>query len=181
MAEEHLYTPQVIHTLQQAVWTNSEELFDKYAEMIENDGPRAIRSLLDFRFECCTPVPLEEVEPVEQIVRRFKTGAMSYGSISREAHECMAIAMNRLGGRSNSGEGGEWPERFGTELNSAVKQVASARFGVTREYLQSAKEIQIKMAQGAKPGEGASKASPQQAQTSPSSGTSSSLGTTASI
>ena len=153
-AEEHLYTPQVIHTLQQAVWTNSEELFDKYAEMIESDGPRAIRSLLDFRFECCTPVPLEEVEPVEQIVRRFKTGAMSYGSISREAHECMAIAMNRLGGRSNSGEGGEWPERFGTELNSAVKQVASARFGVTREYLQSAKEIQIKMAQGAKPGEG---------------------------
>ena len=139
-AEEHLYTPQAIHTLQQAVWTNSEELFDKYAEMIESDGPRAIRSLLDFRFECCTPVPLEEVEPVEQIVRRFKTGAMSYGSISREAHECMAIAMNRLGGRSNSGEGGEWPERFGTELNSAVKQVAKEHGASKNKLYQEALE-----------------------------------------
>ena len=153
-AEEHLYTPEVIHTLQQAVWNNDRSLFDKYASMVENDGPRTIRSLLDFRYDCCKAIPLEEVEPVENIVKRFKTGAMSYGSISQEAHECMAKAMNRLGGKSNSGEGGELPERFGTDFNSAIKQVASGRFGVTRDYLLSAKEIQIKMAQGAKPGEG---------------------------
>ena len=153
-AEEHLYSPETIHLLQQAVWTDSRELFDRYAERVEKDGPRTIRSMLDFRFEACTPVPPEEVESVESIVKRFRTGAMSYGSISQEAHECLAKAMNRLGGRSNSGEGGELPERFGTELNSAIKQVASGRFGVTREYLLSAKEIQIKMAQGAKPGEG---------------------------
>ncbi len=153
-AEEHLYSPRVIHTLQQAVWTDNRAKFDEYAALVENDCPRTIRAMLDFRYEVCTPVPLEEVEPAEQIVKRFRTGAMSYGSISREAHECMAVAMNRLGGRSNSGEGGELPERFGTELNSAIKQVASGRFGVTRNYLLSAKEIQIKMAQGAKPGEG---------------------------
>ncbi len=153
-AEEHLYTPETIHLLQQAVWTNSRETFEKYAARVENDGPRTIRSMLDFRFEACRPVPVEEVEPAAEIVKRFRTGAMSYGSISREAHECMAQAMNRLGGCSNSGEGGELSERFGTELNSAIKQVASGRFGVTREYLLSAKEIQIKMAQGAKPGEG---------------------------
>ena len=153
-AEEHLYTPETIHLLQQAVQTGDRELFDRYAARVENEGPRTIRSMLSFRYEVCRPVPLEEVEPAEEIVKRFRTGAMSYGSISREAHECMAKAMNRLGGRSNSGEGGELPERFGTELNSAIKQVASGRFGVTREYLLSAKEIQIKMAQGAKPGEG---------------------------
>ena len=161
-AEEHLYTPKVIHLLQQAVWTNDRAKFDEYAKLVEYDGPRTIRALLDFNYEVCNPVPIDEVEPVEAIVRRFKTGAMSYGSISREAHECMAVAMNRLGGKSNSGEGGELPERFlkglasrrGTELNSAIKQVASGRFGVTRDYLLSAKEIQIKMAQGAKPGEG---------------------------
>ena len=153
-AEQHLYSPKVIHTLQQALWTDDAELFDKYAAMVEDDGPRTIRSLLTFRYDSCTPVPLDEVEPAQNIVRRFKTGAMSYGSISREAHECMARAMNELGGKSNSGEGGELPERFGTELNSAIKQVASGRFGVTREYLLSAQEIQIKMAQGAKPGEG---------------------------
>ncbi|MBQ6348149.1 MAG: glutamate synthase subunit alpha [Clostridia bacterium] len=153
-AEEHLYSPRVIHLLQQAVWTNDRAKFDEYAALVENDGPRTIRAMLDFRYEVCRPVPLEEVEPVEEIVKRFRTGAMSYGSISREAHECMAVAMNRLGGRSNSGEGGELPERFGTDLNSAIKQVASGRFGVTRDYLLSAKEIQIKMAQGAKPGEG---------------------------
>ena len=153
-AEEHLYSPEVIHTLQQAVWNDDRALFDRYAAMVEEDGPRTIRSLLTFRYECCKPVPLEEVEPAESIVRRFKTGAMSYGSISREAHECMALAMNHLGGNSNSGEGGELPERFGTARNSAIKQVASGRFGVTRDYLLSAKEIQIKMAQGAKPGEG---------------------------
>ncbi len=153
-AEEHLYSPKVIHLLQQAVWTNDRAKFDEYAALIEHDGPRTIRSSLDFRYDLCNPIPLDEVEPAETIVKRFRTGAMSYGSISREAHECMAKAMNRLGGRSNSGEGGELPERFGTELNSAIKQVASGRFGVTRDYLLSAREIQIKMAQGAKPGEG---------------------------
>ena len=153
-AEEHLYSPETIHLLQQAVWTDNRELFDKYAAGIEKEGPRTIRSMLDFRYEACREIPLSEVEPVEDIVKRFRTGAMSYGSISQEAHECMARAMNHLGGKSNSGEGGELPERFGTDLNSAIKQVASGRFGVTREYLLSAKEIQIKMAQGAKPGEG---------------------------
>ena len=153
-AEEHLYAPETIHLLQRAVQTGSRDLFDHYAERVEREGPRTIRSMLDFRYEVCRAVPLEEVESAESIVKRFRTGAMSYGSISREAHECLARAMNRLGGRSNSGEGGELPERYGTELNSAIKQVASGRFGVTREYLLSAKEIQIKMAQGAKPGEG---------------------------
>lgn len=153
-AEEHLYSPEVIHALQQAIWNDDRAAFDRYASMVEKDGPRTIRSLLDFRYDCCDPIALEEVEPAQSIVRRFKTGAMSYGSISQEAHECMAQAMNRLGGKSNSGEGGELPERFGTQLNSAIKQVASGRFGVTREYLLSAREIQIKMAQGAKPGEG---------------------------
>ena len=153
-AEEHLYTPETIHLLQQAVWTDDRAAFDRYAARVENEGPRTIRSMLSFRYDACRPIPLEEVEPAAEIVKRFRTGAMSYGSISQEAHECMAKAMNRLGGRSNSGEGGELPERFGTELNSAIKQVASGRFGVTREYLLSAREIQIKMAQGAKPGEG---------------------------
>ncbi len=153
-AEEHLYAPETIHLLQQAVWTDSKELFDKYAARVENDGPRTIRSMLTFDFDACREIPLDEVESAASIVKRFRTGAMSYGSISQEAHECMAQAMNRLGGKSNSGEGGELPERYGTALNSAIKQVASGRFGVTREYLLSAKEIQIKMAQGAKPGEG---------------------------
>ena len=153
-AEEHLYSPKVIHLLQQAVRTNDRKLFDEYTASVENDGPRTIRSMLNFRYDLCDPIPIEEVEGAEQIVKRFRTAAMSYGSISREAHECIARAMNRLGGRSNSGEGGELPERYGTELNSAIKQVASGRFGVTRDYLLSAKEIQIKMAQGAKPGEG---------------------------
>ena len=152
--EEHLYSPKVIHLLQQAVLTNDRAKFDEYAKLVENDGPRTIRASLDFNFGVCNPVPIDEVEPVESIVMRFRTGAMSYGSISREAHECMAKAMNHLGGKSNSGEGGELSDRFGTELNSAIKQVASGRFGVTRDYLLSAKEIQIKMAQGAKPGEG---------------------------
>ncbi|MBQ8073883.1 MAG: glutamate synthase large subunit [Clostridia bacterium] len=153
-AEEHLYSPETIHLLQQAVWTGNKELFDQYADRVENEGPRTIRSMLTFDFDACREIPLEEVEGAEKIVRRFRTGAMSYGSISQEAHECMARAMNHLGGKSNSGEGGELPERYGTNLNSAIKQVASGRFGVTREYLLSAREIQIKMAQGAKPGEG---------------------------
>ena len=153
-AEEHLYAPETIHLLQQAVWTDSKDLFDRYAARVENEGPRTIRSMLTFDFDACRAIPLSEVESAASIVRRFRTGAMSYGSISQEAHECMAQAMNHLGGKSNSGEGGELPGRFGTNLNSAIKQVASGRFGVTREYLLSAKEIQIKMAQGAKPGEG---------------------------
>ena len=152
--EEHLYSPKTIHLLQQAVWTNDETLFEQYARCVENDGPCTIRSMLTFRYDACREIPLKEVESASAIVKRFRTGAMSYGSISREAHECMARAMNHLGGKSNSGEGGELPERYGTNLNSAIKQVASGRFGVTREYLLSAKEIQIKMAQGAKPGEG---------------------------
>ena len=154
LAEEHLYTPEVVHTLQQAVWNDDYALFERYSDLILKDGSRTIRSLLDFRFEDCTAIPLSEVEPASEIVHRFKTGAMSYGSLSQEAHECMAEAMNHIGGKSNTGEGGELPERFGTKLNSAIKQVASGRFGVTEEYLLSANEIQIKMAQGAKPGEG---------------------------
>ena len=152
---EHLYTPETIHLLQQAVWTGSYDTFKKYTACFEREDKQlTLRSLLDIDFGSSTPVPLEEVESVESICRRFKTGAMSYGSISQEAHECLAEAMNRIGGRSNSGEGGESPERLGSERCSAIKQVASGRFGVTSEYLVSANEIQIKMAQGAKPGEG---------------------------
>ncbi|MBQ3669429.1 MAG: glutamate synthase large subunit [Clostridia bacterium] len=153
-AEQHLYSPEIIHMLQSALWNDDYELFEKYSEKLYSEGPATLRGLMEFRFEDCTPVPLEEVESAESIVRRFKTGAMSYGSISQEAHECLADAMNRMGGKSNTGEGGELPERFGTIYNSAIKQVASGRFGVTLDYLRSANEIQIKMAQGAKPGEG---------------------------
>ena len=154
LAEKHLYTPEIIHMLQQALWTGDFALFEKYSERIRRDGAPTIRSMLDFRYDECIPVPLEEVETAAEIVHRFKTGAMSYGSLSQEAHECLAEAMNRIGGRSNTGEGGELPERLNTKVNSAIKQVASGRFGVTEAYLLSAKEIQIKMAQGAKPGEG---------------------------
>ena len=150
--ERHLYNPETIHLLQTAVRTGDYELFREYVRRVESEQPVALRSLLGF--QNCHPIPLEEVEPVEKIVRRFKTGAMSYGSISQEAHECIALAMNRLGGKSNSGEGGEAAERLFTDRNSAIKQIASGRFGVTGPYLASAKEIQIKMAQGAKPGEG---------------------------
>ena len=154
-AEQHLYNPQTIHLLQQACWTGSYETFQQYTAAAANEGgyARHLRSLLDFNYPE-TGIPLEEVESVDSIVKRFKTAAMSYGALSEEAHECMAIAMNRLGGKSNTGEGGEAEDRFGTERNSAIKQVASARFGVTSKYLVSASEIQIKMAQGAKPGEG---------------------------
>ena len=155
-AEDHLYDPQTIITLQRSV--RSEEgdykLFKEYTARIDDERrPHTLRGLMKFAAKN-EPVPIEEVEPVSSIVKRFKTGAMSYGSISQEAHEAMAIAMNRLGGKSNTGEGGEHPDRFGTERNSAIKQVASGRFGVTSAYLNSAVEIQIKMAQGAKPGEG---------------------------
>ncbi|MGN0975673.1 MAG: glutamate synthase large subunit, partial [Gemmiger sp.] len=154
--EEHLYNPLTIHLLQQACWTGDYSKFKAYADAINatNKDAMHLRSLLDFNYPENGGVPLDEVESVESIVKRFKTAAMSYGALSDEAHECMAIAMNRLGGRSNTGEGGEPEERFDSESNSAIKQVASARFGVTSKYLVSAKEIQIKMAQGAKPGEG---------------------------
>ena len=157
--EQHIIDPQTIYLLQSACRNGDYETFKEYSAHVHRRG-RAIRlrDLLAF-VEGRTPVPLDEVEPARSIVKRFNTGAMSYGSISEEAHTCMAIAMNRLGGRSNSGEGGEDPRREtplanGDSLNSAIKQVASGRFGVTSRYLSSAIEIQIKMAQGAKPGEG---------------------------
>jgi glutamate synthase (ferredoxin) len=158
--EHHLFNPETIYKLQQAVRTNNYETYRQYAGLINNQthGMATLRDLLEFKF-ADQPVPLEEVEPVESIVRRFKTGAMSYGSISKEAHETLAVAMNRIGGKSNTGEGGEDPARYisdstGDSRNSAIKQVASARFGVTSNYLINARELQIKMAQGAKPGEG---------------------------
>lgn len=152
---DHLYTVETIHFLQEATKNGDYDTYKKYSEAINReDNKLTLRSLLDFRFDKDGGIPIDEVESVESICRRFKTGAMSYGSISQEAHECMAVAMNRIGGKSNSGEGGESPERLKSERCSAIKQVASGRFGVTSEYLVSAKEIQIKMAQGAKPGEG---------------------------
>ncbi|OLP20055.1 glutamate synthase subunit alpha [Leptolyngbya sp. 'hensonii'] len=158
--EAHLFSPETIHTLQQAVRTGRYDLFQNYAALVNQQNQKffTLRGLLEFKPR--EPVPLEEVEPIEAITKRFKTGAMSYGSISKEAHEALAIAMNRIGGKSNTGEGGEDPERYtwtneaGDSKNSAIKQVASGRFGVTSLYLSKAKEIQIKMAQGAKPGEG---------------------------
>jgi glutamate synthase (NADPH/NADH) large chain len=157
--EFHLFNPESIHRLQKAVRTGSYAAFKDYSKIVNENSKNiaTLRGLLDFKFN--DPIPLEEVEPVEKIMKRFKTGAMSYGSISKEAHETLAIAMNRIGGMSNTGEGGEDADRFvtmpnGDSKNSAIKQVAAGRFGVTSEYLVSAKEIQIKMAQGAKPGEG---------------------------
>ena len=160
--EEHLFNPLTIQSLQKSTRTNDYREFKVFSKLIDDQNERlyTLRGLLDFNTEIRVPVPLDEVESVEEIVKRFKTGAMSYGSISQEAHEALAIAMNRIGGRSNTGEGGEAPERFtwtndeGDSKNSAIKQVASGRFGVTSEYLSSASELQIKLAQGAKPGEG---------------------------
>ena len=158
-ADEHLYNPETIHLLQESTRRGDYELFKQYTKAVNNEESiKNLRGLMDFNF-AKKPVPIEEVESVDTIVTRFKTGAMSYGSISKEAHETMAIAMNRLHGKSNSGEGGEDKERLtvgpdGLNRCSAIKQVASGRFGVTSEYLNSAQEIQIKMAQGAKPGEG---------------------------
>lgn len=158
--EEHLFNPQTIHNLQKAVRTNDYGVFKQYSHLVNDQDKKhyTLRGLLDFKKG--SSIPLDEVESVEEIVKRFKTGAMSYGSISKEAHEALAIAMNRLGGKSNTGEGGEDPERYtwtnenGDSKNSAIKQVASGRFGVTSLYLTQARELQIKMAQGAKPGEG---------------------------
>lgn len=158
--EEHLYNPRTIHLLQEASRTGDYNIFKEYSHALNEEGQTVnLRSLMDFKYDENGGIPIEEVESVESIVKRFKTGAMSYGSISQEAHETLAIAMNRLGGKSNTGEGGESLERLipGPKNNnrcSAIKQVASGRFGVTSRYLVSAQEIQIKMAQGAKPGEG---------------------------
>ncbi len=157
--EEHQYNPHTIHMLQHACRTNNYELYKQYTHAIneQTEKQTSLRGL--FRFKKGNAIPLDEVEPAESIVKRFRTGAMSYGSISKEAHETLAIAMNRLGGKSNTGEGGEDPRRFTPDENgdlrrSAIKQVASGRFGVTSHYLVNADEIQIKVAQGAKPGEG---------------------------
>ena len=153
--EDHMYSPQAILLLQKAAREGSYETFKEYSALVDfADKPHTLRGLLDLRFDPNGGIPIDEVEPVESVVRRFGVGAMSYGAISQEAHECLAIAMNRIGGKFNCGEGGEDPERFDTEKNSPIKQVASGRFGVTSAYLNSADEIQIKMAQGAKPGEG---------------------------
>ena len=157
--EEHRYNPQTIHMLQQSTWTGSYDMFKQYTAMVDEEQSGYLRSLMDFNYPENGGVPIDEVESVDEIVKRFKTGAMSYGSISQEAHETLAIAMNHLHGKSNTGEGGESDDRLdsagsGNDRCSAIKQVASGRFGVTSRYLVSAKEIQIKMAQGAKPGEG---------------------------
>ncbi len=157
--EDHQYNPKTIHTLQHACRTNNYDVFKEYTSLLtdETNNLQSLRGLLSFKKR--TPVPIEEVESVEEICARFKTGAMSYGSISQEAHEALAIAMNRIGGRSNTGEGGESADRFtpdenGDSRRSSIKQVASGRFGVNSHYLVNADEIQIKIAQGAKPGEG---------------------------
>ena len=158
--EDHLFNPQTIHMLQHSVRSGDYSLYKKYAALVQGESKKhqTIRSMLEFK-PTNQPVPLDEVESAESIMKRFKTGAMSFGSISKEAHETLAIAMNRIGGKSNTGEGGEDPARFipdanGDSRRSAIKQVASGRFGVTSNYLVNADEIQIKMAQGAKPGEG---------------------------
>ncbi|MFC9980833.1 glutamate synthase large subunit [Gordonia sp. NPDC127522] len=155
--ELHLFSPETIFLLQHATKTGRAEIFQKYSDEVDRLSREGgtLRGLFDFDLDAREPIPLDEVEPVEEIMKRFNTGAMSYGSISAEAHETIAMAMNRIGGRSNSGEGGEDVERlYDPERRSAVKQVASGRFGVTSDYLINATDIQIKMAQGAKPGEG---------------------------
>ena len=153
--EYHMLNPDTVAKLQHATRANSYELFKDFSRACNESDHHlaALRGLMDFKY-ADRAISIDEVESIESIMRRFATGAMSYGSISREAHEALAVAMNRIGGRSNSGEGGEDPERYGTERNSRIKQVASGRFGVTSHYLMSATDIQIKMAQGAKPGEG---------------------------
>ena len=155
--EPHLFNPETVFKLQHATRARRYEIFKEYTDLVDSQAERlmTLRGLFKLREGVRPPVPIEEVEPVESIVKRFSTGAMSYGSISAEAHETLAIAMNRLGGKSNTGEGGEDPERlYDPERRSAIKQVASGRFGVTSEYLVNADDLQIKMAQGAKPGEG---------------------------
>ncbi|MFG2072794.1 glutamate synthase large subunit [Nonomuraea maritima] len=153
--EPHLFNPETVFKLQHATRTRRYEIFKEYTNLVDSQAEQLMTLRGLFRLRKGTPIPIEEVEPVSEIVKRFSTGAMSYGSISVEAHETIAIAMNRLGGKSNTGEGGENPERLrDPERRSAIKQVASGRFGVTSEYLVNAADVQIKMAQGAKPGEG---------------------------
>ncbi|MGW5521468.1 glutamate synthase large subunit [Gordonia sp. NPDC003950] len=155
--ELHMFTPETVFLLQHATKTGRDEVFQEYSDKVDAQSRKGgtLRGLFEFDLGAKDPIPLDEVEPVEAIMKRFNTGAMSYGSISAEAHETIAIAMNRIGGRSNSGEGGEDTDRlYDPERRSAVKQVASGRFGVTSDYLINATDIQIKMAQGAKPGEG---------------------------
>ncbi|GIU83410.1 MAG: glutamate synthase [Acidimicrobiales bacterium] len=159
--EFHLFNPTTVFKLQHATRSRRFDIFREYTRAVDEQSKNlcTLRGLFRFRFEDCEPIPIEEVEPASEIVKRFSTGAMSYGSISKEAHETLAIAMNRLGGKSNTGEGGEDPDRYVPDPNgdlrrSAIKQVASGRFGVTSEYLVNADDLQIKMAQGAKPGEG---------------------------
>ena len=159
--EPHLFDPETVFTLQHATRSKRFDVFKRYTERVDNQSRRlmTLRGLFDFKKDMRKPIPIEEVEPISEILKRFATGAMSLGSISQEAHETLAIAMNRIGGKSNTGEGGEDPARNIPDSNgdlrrSAIKQVASGRFGVTSEYLVNADDIQIKMAQGAKPGEG---------------------------
>ena len=158
--EHHNWNPETIYKLQHATRSNDPKTYEEFAQLVNDESTHrsTLRGLLDFKF-ASEPIPLDEVEPAKVIVKRFTTGAMSFGAISKEAHETLAIAMNRIGAKSNTGEGGEDPERFiplpnGDSKNSYIKQVASARFGVTSHYLVNARELQIKMAQGAKPGEG---------------------------
>ncbi len=151
--EDHAYNPDVVYTLQQAVRSGEYEDYSKFARLINQRPALSLRDLIKFR-DKINPVPIDEVESADSIVKRFDSAAMSLGALSPEAHETLAIAMNRLGGRSNSGEGGEDPARYGTDKRSKIKQVASGRFGVTPAYLASAEVLQIKVAQGAKPGEG---------------------------
>ena len=158
--EYHLFNPDTVFKLQHSTQSGQFKIFKEYTELVDDQSKNraTLRGL--FKIKSTTkPINVEEVESIESIMKRFHTGAMSYGSISGEAHETLAIALNRIGGRSNTGEGGEDPERFSPDSNgdlrrSAIKQVASGRFGVTSEYLVNADDIQIKMAQGAKPGEG---------------------------
>ncbi|NDE48494.1 MAG: glutamate synthase subunit alpha, partial [Actinobacteria bacterium] len=159
--EPHLFDPETVFALQHATRSKRYDIFKRYTTRIDEQSKAlmTLRGLFTFKEGVRNPIPIEEVEPIAEIVKRFSTGAMSYGSISQEAHETLAIAMNRLGAKSNTGEGGEDPDRYkplenGDWKRSAIKQVASGRFGVTSEYLVNADDIQIKMAQGAKPGEG---------------------------
>ena len=159
--EPHLFDPETVFTLQHATRSKRFDVFKRYTNRVDDQSRRlmTLRGLFNFKSDIRKPIPIDEVEPASEIIKRFATGAMSYGSISQEAHETLAIAMNRIGGKSNTGEGGEDPDRNKADNNgdlrrSAIKQVASGRFGVTSEYLVNADDIQIKMAQGAKPGEG---------------------------
>ena len=153
--EYHAYNPDVIRTLHEAVQSGDYDKYREFSKLVRERPTTALRDMLALRGDI-TPIPIEEVEPVEAILPRFDSAGMSLGALSPEAHEALAIAMNRIGGRSNSGEGGEDPSRFGTERMSKIKQVASGRFGVTPHYLVNAEVLQIKIAQGAKPGEGGS-------------------------